>query len=322
MKENNLNDIELRWYQKIALESLWCFSRIAHYSPRWFRFKVLQPFIYLILRLVRYRSKVILENLFASFPEKSDKEIYTLANKYYYFLAEIMVNTISLAGVSYKRDADILRWKNYEEHLKRVADTDWIGSGAHFGCWEYLPSWAWYIPDTTFLSVYHPLSSPVFECFFRRLRNFAPNIAQVPMRNAVLYYLQNRKKKRIMLGLISDQSPALRPDTEWIKFLNQDTAFIDGSEKLALKFHLPIYFAYIKRLAAGRYEAEWIQLYDGHEEVAPNEITRRYAAILEKMILEVPELWMWSHRSWKHTPKKQEALFGTAKEKQQKTKQQ
>ena len=38
----------------------------------------------------------------------------------------------------------------------------------------------------------------------------------------------------------------------------------------------------------------------GEEEVAEHEITERYVRRLESMIRERPELWMWSHRRWKH----------------------
>ena len=46
------------------------------------------------------------------------------------------------------------------------------------------------------------------------------------------------------------------------------------------------------------------------EEVEPNEITRRYVVALESMIREHPELWLWSHKRWKHNPAKQLQRFG------------
>ena len=41
-------------------------------------------------------------------------------------------------------------------------------------------------------------------------------------------------------------------------------------------------------------------LYDGEEAVEPNEITERYVRRLEAEIVAQPELWIWSHRRWKH----------------------
>ena len=54
------------------------------------------------------------------------------------------------------------------------------------------------------------------------------------------------------------------------------------------------------RLQRGRYRMSFVPLYDGEEQVAPNEITERYVRELERVIRERPELWMWSHRRWKH----------------------
>ena len=79
---------------------------------------------------------------------------------------------------------------------------------------------------------------------------------------------------------------------------------------MALKFKLPVYFAHSKRIAPGRYEIRFDEIYDGKEEVAPHEITERYVEKLESMIMECPELWMWSHRRWKQTPERQTLRFG------------
>ena len=77
-----------------------------------------------------------------------------------------------------------------------------------------------------------------------------------------------------------------------------------------MKFHLPVYFCYTKRLRAGDYSIRFDEIYDGVEQVEPSEITRRYVERLEAMIKESPELWLWSHNRWKHTPEKQALRFG------------
>ena len=75
---------------------------------------------------------------------------------------------------------------------------------------------------------------------------------------------------------------------------------IAGMEKMALRLKIPIHFMHIRKVAPRHYEAEFLPIYDGVEPVAEHEITERYIARLETMIRESPELWMWSHRRWKH----------------------
>lgn len=69
---------------------------------------------------------------------------------------------------------------------------------------------------------------------------------------------------------------------------------------MALKLKMPVYFMHVRKVAPRHYEAEFKLVYDGVEPVAEHQITERYIALLEAMIRESPELWMWSHRRWKH----------------------
>lgn len=305
-----MNDVKLNLLQRIALELLWGFSRFMHFMPRWVRFGLFHPFIYMLLRVTRYRRRVVWNNLKCSFPEMSEEQLRQILRKFYSVLAEVVVDTISLAGAKPSDKEPYIEWDNGEEHRERVAGKDWVAMATHFGCWEYFLLWSWYA-DADFMAVYHPLRSPVFECYYRRLRNHSPRIKQVAMKDTLRHYLRNRATAGGMcLGLISDQSPQLMADTVWYDFLNRKTAFVEGGEKIALRFQLPVYFCYTRRIKAGHYAVRFDLIYDGEEEVAPNEITRRYVERLEVMITEQPELWLWSHNRWKHTPKKQAARFG------------
>ena len=305
-----MSDVKLNLFQRIGLELLWGFSRMMHFMPRWVRFGLFQPFVYVLFRIVGYRRRMVLQNLRGSFPEKSDKQIRQIMRKFYGFLAEIVVDTVSLAGAKPTDKERYIVWDNGEEHRQRVAGRDWIAMAAHFGCWEYFMLWAWYL-DADFMAVYHPLRSKIFECYYRRLRNFSPHIKQVTMKDTMRYYLHNRDTAGGMcLGLISDQSPRLMADTVWYDFLNRKTAFVGGGEKIALKFHLPVYFCHTRRIEAGCYAVRFDQIYDGKENITDKEIIRRYVERLEAMIKEQPELWLWSHNRWRHTPEKQAKKFG------------
>ena len=301
----------LKWHQKVGLELLWFFSLITSYTPRFFKYYILKPIVAFILRISGYRYKVIKTNLRNSFPQKNEKEINKIARRYYSFLGEVVIDTINLVGASEKRKDYVADWVNSKEMNEKLCGKDWIAVGAHYGCWEYMLLWSRQLQDSKLMGVYHPMESIVFEHFYRRLRNVSDKLLQVPMKQTILYFLRNRKSGYgTVMGLVADQSPTLRPDSHWFKFLNQDTAFHDGAEAMALKFKLPVYFAYSKRIAPGRYEIRFDEIYNGTEEVAPHEITERYVRKLESMILECPELWMWSHKRWKHTPEKQKLRFG------------
>ena len=304
-------DRELSWYKRVALELLWAISWLIGRSPRWFQYGMLRPLFTFLLRMARYRRKVIIENLTRSFPEKNDKQIKAIMRDFYYTLGEVVVSTMALASAKPERDGDLLEWVAYREHIEHNRGRDWVAMASHFGCWEYYPLWCWLDTECHFMSVYHPLKSDIFEHFYRRMRKFAPNITTVAMADTVRHYIKRRSPEyTTVLGLISDQSPRLMADSKWLDFLGQKTTFIEGGERLALKFSIPAYFVYAERVAPGRYRARFIELYDGKEPLKEGDIVRRYAETLEKMVREHPELWMWSHKRWKHTPEKQRKKFG------------
>ena len=190
------------------------------------------------------------------------------------------------------------------EVLSDLRGRDALLSTAHFGCWEYDSFLALYTGEHYLAAVYHPLENKVIDAVYMRLRR-RRNIRLIPMKEIIRYYIDHRLPagapgQRIGIGLIADQNPPLRPNSHWFRFLNQDTIFFDGGEKLALRCNLPVYFVKMNRLRRGRYEMSFELIYDGKEEVAEYEITQRYVRKLERMICECPELWMWSHRRWKH----------------------
>ena len=290
--------------QRIGLESLWLGARVFAAMPYWFKYYVVENLIFVLLRYcLRYRMKVVKTNLRNSFPEKDERELAVIRRRFYRTLAEIFVDTINLAGLTPEKGRSLLTVKGLEEQKERVGGRDWIAMTAHFGCWEYCSFWGLYDPTQIVVAVYHPLRSRIVEAFYQRLRNgdYATTVA---MKESLRFYLRNRAGgiggRNLVMGLIADQNPPRRPDSRWFRFLNQDTIFFDGGEKLALRCQRPVYFVKMERLRRGRYEMSFELIYDGKEEVAEYEITQRYVRMLEAEIRRRPELWMWSHRRWKH----------------------
>ena len=81
----------------------------------------------------------------------------------------------------------------------------------------------------------------------------------------------------------------------WTNFLNQETAFLVGSDKMAKKCNQQLIYPHITQKKKGYYELEF-KIIPMNSEIEPVET---YAKLLEKNIQEQPELWLWSHRRWK-----------------------
>ncbi len=296
---------ELNILQRIMLEIVWAGCWLIGRLPHFVQFRILAPSLrFIIYRILRYRVKVVRMNLNNSFPERSDDERVEICDKFYTTLSEVMISTMALSNKSSYRNM-------FRENPSRMKgdmycmrdeynDESWIALTAHFGLWEYMLFWSTF-SNQRLLAVYHPLENRVFEELFKRLRNHH-KVETIPSKESLRFAMRHKKTylgESYLLGLIADQNPPNRPQSHWYNFLGQDTIFFDGGEKIALKINLPVRFIYQRRLSPGRYEMHYHMIWDGEEQVEPNEITSRYVAMLESVIREQPEMWLWSHRRWK-----------------------
>ena len=288
--------------QKISLELLWILCRGFALLPHCIRHHFFGTLCFLLLcDVLHYRRKVIMDNLRRSFPDKSEKELQKICRGTYKNLAEQIINTISQAGVSDKTLMHRMKVNDAEKIQKEIGDRSAIMLTAHFGPWEAGSTVSLVVPDQTFVAVYHKLTNPVIDELMKRIRQHT-NVELVDMKHTMRHFIDNRNKRPMAMGLIADQNPVLRANMHWYKFLHQWTAFFEGGETLALKYHLPVYYFSPKRLSAGHYEGTFTLIYDGEEQVEPFTITERYVRLLENDINANPEMWMWSHRRWKHIP--------------------
>ncbi len=298
---------KLNIFERIALEILWVLIWIVGHLPHWFQFYILAPVVkFFTYRVACYRVKVVNQNLRNCFPEKSEAELSKIRSGYYTYLSEAIVSTIAVVRKSsydiiFDWNDDSPRNENAKRMRESIDGRSWIALAGHFGLWEYLLCWKRF-GDQQLLGVYHPLENLFFDVLFERVRRrmeiiplAAKDTGRFAMANGKIY-----RDRTYALGLIADQNPPLLKKNNWYDFLGQPTVFFEGGEKLAMKIGLPVYFVYQRRLSPGRYQFLHFPVWDGEEEVAPTEITRRYVRLLEEQIYEVPDLWLWSHRRWKH----------------------
>lgn len=285
---------------------LWILCRSVAILPHWFQYGCLSKLVYFLLRyVVRYRRGLIIQQMSNSFPERSQSEIAALCNDYYRHLAEAVIGTMTLAGMSDSKRRQVLDVTVPPHIMEIVKDRHFVYLSSHHNFWEFAQFSGLAFENHLTLCAYHPLKNKAWDDLYYFLR-VSKDALPVPSAQLIRYFLQNRKEgvdgRLLLLGLIADQNTPPKGEVHWYDFLNQKTLFLEGGEQLALKFGLPVLYLSMSRVSSGMYKGEVILLYDGNEQVEKHQITERYARQLEKDILREPSRWMWSHRRWKYSP--------------------
>jgi KDO2-lipid IV(A) lauroyltransferase len=98
----------------------------------------------------------------------------------------------------------------------------------------------------------------------------------------------------------NDQSPGKVENSHWVRFLNQDTAVLFGTEKYAKEMNYPVLFGTIKKVKRGYYTFRFQTVAENPKESPHGFITEQTTRLLEKEIIDAPQYWLWTHRRWKH----------------------
>lgn len=265
------------------------------YRVLYFFSDLIYPILYYI---IRYRRKVVHSNLVNSFPEKSEKEINEIEQKFYRHFCDYVMETVKLMHVSDEQMRKRMRFTNSEiiEELRTDGRPFFIYLG-HQGNWEYITSITlWTDSSLSGCQIYHPLSNQVMEKLIYRLRTRF-NTTGITQKGALRSILtMMREGKQPLLGLIADQRPQRYPEPEWMVWMNQDTPIITGGETLGRKLDAHFIYGSVKCIRRGYYEITLhpIEPVEGEE----FSYSKQYMRMLEKDIRNQPHMWLWSHKRW------------------------
>ena len=257
---------------------------------------------FLIYYLSAYRKKVVLSNLRNSFPDKNDEELKRIMRKFYKHLADLFIENIAIIHISEKEILKRVKFKNPEildEFYKKNKSVAIVT--AHYCNWEWLASIA-LLTKLKVIAIVKPLSNKYFNNFINSLRHkFGMHtVAMNKIAREILAAKNN--KQAIATFFAADQSPMKAEIKYWADFLNQKTAVYLGLEKIVKKHDHAVVFFKMNKVKRGYYEVEIIKLFDGVGKVSEHEITEKHLKVLEEIIINKPEYWLWSHKRWKHKP--------------------
>ncbi|UKN02159.1 lysophospholipid acyltransferase family protein [Paracrocinitomix mangrovi] len=254
---------------------------------------------FLTYYVVRYRRAVVRNNLTKAFPDKSISEIKKIEKDFYKRFVDFIFESIKAVSISNKALLKRTHIKNpeYIDQLYKQGKNIIVTCG-HINNWEfYALSLPQQVPYKTF-SVYQPLKNRFYDriIYKSRTRN---GMQLIETKQLIPFFKEEVDEKR-MVVIVNDQSPSNKELAHWNTFLNQETGWSTGPEKLAKKFNYAVVFGYAKRVKRGYYEVEFSEVCIEPQEVEDGVIIDRYTKQLEALIHKTPASWLWSHKRWKH----------------------
>lgn len=284
---------------KIVLWSLIFVVKGLGITPFRLLYRYSDLLFYLLYYVFRYRRKVVHSNLTHAFPNKNAGDITQIAKRFYRNFCDILLESIK--GLTMSEEA--LR-RRYVFTNPEIFDELYRNDGsalllaAHFNNWEWgvlsFSLWARH----TVMGIYKPLNNKAIDAYLHaKRRRWGLHLSSMSQTGrAVIRY----RGKPTLFVFIADQTPSDLSNTHWVTFLNRETAFLHGVDKLARETGYPVYYIDIQRKRRGYYKVSFSEFHLNPTGLSEGSITKMYAARLEEVIRKYPENWLWSHRRWKH----------------------
>ncbi len=270
--------------------------------PFWLLYRVSDFFYFFLYHVAGYRKKVVRENLKNSFPEKTQTELREIERRYYHYLADYMMESMKMMRLTKEEMLKRMKFHGIDLYLRLIEE--------HGGIVVAMPHYAnfeWTLgmkilmkPEDVAVQVYKPLRNKYMDKMFQNIRSRFGGY-NVAKHSAVRETVRlKRDGKKMVLALIADQAPSWSDVAYWTTFLNQDTDFMNGSERFAKLLNFPMMYCDIKKTKRGYCEATFELMSDKPKETADGQLTEMFVRRVEQTILRDPAYWLWSHKRWKH----------------------
>lgn len=256
------------------------------------------PLYVVIFHIGRYRRGIAEKNIRNSFPHLSSAEQTSILKKFYKNFCQVILEILKTIHLTPKQLSENISFENISELEQALGSNQTIVLAIAHQCnmeWPVLAlSEKIQFPVD---GIYKPLHQEwLNELTLESRSKF--NITLIPAKTCITDLIKRSKQTRIV-AIASDQAPRRRDDVHWTTFLNQETPFYLGLEKIATLFKYPVYFMQLERTERGKYTARFKQLCAPPYSKDSSHITQAYAHAVEEQILKNPQDWLWMHKRWK-----------------------
>ena len=253
-----------------------------------------------VYHILRWRRRLAAGNLANAFPEKSAEARDEILQQSYRNLGHTLSEALWGWNASSEALAARVHFVNPEIIARYTANgQSLVLLAAHFCNWEWLLLAAGDVLRVPIDAVYKPQRLQGVDEFLRVARGrFGGN--PIPHQSFMFEVMKRRGEARAY-ALVADHTPKHNEEKHWTRFLNQDTAFFVGADKIAKILKAPVLYVAMRREAPGHYSVELKPLAEPpYDRESGPEIVERYARMLEQEIRRSPADWLWIHRKWKY----------------------
>jgi Kdo2-lipid IVA lauroyltransferase/acyltransferase len=254
-----------------------------------------------------YRKRTVLSNMRQVFGNNLSKsEINYLSQCFYSHLATSLKENFFMRFMTQKEIAEKAEVIGYESALE-IAKT---GKGllvltGHFGNWEFAPV-AGILNFKQFKGSFYFIRKMLKPKWLERKifnRYYLSGLNVIPKKNSLAQVCDVLEKNNAVV-FVMDQYASLPKDGVSVEFFGKKTGTYRSLATIARYTNVPVIPVASYRKPNGQhvlkfYEAiPWVNSDKGHhEEIRQN--TLLYNQALERLILEHPEQWLWTHKRWK-----------------------
>jgi len=249
-----------------------------------------------------FRSKKIIEkNIKIGLGDINEKKQKEIINSMWSNIGRTLAEYVFLKNLKFNQTG-FNHIKIYgEKHLNKIKKSNEpvVFFSGHFANFELMAMELEKFGIKT-AAIYRPLNNlflnPIME--YLRMKYICPN--QIPKGKAGMREMINRFKNGYSIALMVDQRVGEGPK---INFFNQPAQTTTIPAQLALRYNCKLVPISLKRIENINFEMTVHQPYEilktGNDEQDVQSITLKINEIIEKMIIENPNQWLWSHNRWK-----------------------
>ncbi len=279
------------------------FFRLA---PRWLGRRILIVLATLAYYLDGKHRHIAKVNLTIALPELPQAERNRIARRSFQIVAQNLLEVAKLRALTGDSIATIARY-DPEKGLNNFEAAQAMGKPilyltGHFSAWELLPAaHALYGHPLSFVT--RPLDIEPLEKYLVGVRQACGNVV-ISKKNAIRQILESLKRGD-SVGILADHN-TITLEGEFIDLFGLPAPTTTGLALLALRTGATVLPGYLTPMKKGRYwikflpPLELVRTGDRDRDVRDN--TRMFNRVLEDIIREQPESWLWGHKRWKYQP--------------------